>query len=198
MTDMQPEAGTETKQFGTDVERLMRLVTHSLYSNKEIFLRELISNASDALDKLRFSATNDQALYETDPDLKITIDIDKDLKTVTIKDNGIGMSRDDAIAHLGTIAQSGTKEFLDSLPTDGEKDSEMIGQFGVGFYSSFIVANKVIVRTRRAGMQPDQGVEWTSDGTGTYEVKNINMAERGTEIVLLIKEDESEFLEAYR
>ena len=198
MSDSQPEAGQETKQFGTDVERLMRLVTHSLYSNKEIFLRELVSNASDALDKLRFSATNDQALYESDPELKITIDIDKDLKTVTVKDNGIGMSRDDVVAHLGTIAKSGTKDFLDNLPSDGEKDSEMIGQFGVGFYSAFIVADKVIVRTRRAGMQSEQGVEWMSNGSGTYDVQNINMPQRGTEIVLFLKDDEAEFLESHR
>ena len=145
-----------------------------------------------------FQLCTTRALFESDPELKITIDIDKEAKTVTIKDNGIGMSRDDAIAHLGTIAQSGTKDFLDNLSNDNEKDSEMIGQFGVGFYSSFIVADNVIVRTRRAGMQPDQGVEWTSKGTGTYDLQNINIAERGTEIILFLKDSEAEFLESYR
>jgi len=188
----------ETLGFQAQVKQLLHLVTHALYSNKEIFLRELISNASDAADKLRFEALRDAALYEQNPDLNIHIDVDKTAGTVTITDTGIGMSRDEVIANLGTIAQSGTKEFLSKLTGDQAKDSHLIGQFGVGFYSSFVVADKVIVKTRRAGMQADQGVEWESTGEGEYVIKNINRPERGTQIILHIRKEDQEFLDEFR
>ena len=188
----------ETKSFQTEVNKLMHLVTHSLYSNKEIFLRELISNASDAADKLRFEALNDAALFEDDPDLKIWVDFDKAKRTITVRDNGIGLSREEAIDNLGTIAKSGTSDFLDKLTGDQAKDSHLIGQFGVGFYSAFVVAEKVTVKTRRAGMKPDQGVQWESAGEGKFTVKNINFKQRGTEIVLHLKKDEDEFLDDFR
>jgi len=188
----------ETRGFQAQVKQLLHLVTHALYSNKEIFLRELISNASDAADKLRFEALQDNALYENDSDLKIRIMIDKDAKTITIMDNGIGMNREEVIENLGTIAQSGTKEFLSHLTGDQAKDSNLIGQFGVGFYSSFIIADKVIVKTRRAGMQPNQGVYWESDGEGDYVIKNIQKIERGTEVVLHLRNGDEEFLDEFR
>ncbi|MCX7125782.1 MAG: molecular chaperone HtpG, partial [Gammaproteobacteria bacterium] len=189
----------ETLSFGADVNQLLELVAHSLYSNSEIFLRELISNASDAADKLRYETLTDAALYENDPELKIWISIDKDNRTVTIRDNGIGMSREEAVANLGTIAKSGTRAFKEKLSTDSEKnDSHLIGQFGVGFYSSYVVADNVIVRTRRAGTQINQGVCWESNGKGEFVVNNIDFAPRGTEITLYLKKDMNEFLDPLR
>lgn len=191
-------AQSETLGFQAEVKQLLDLVTHSLYSNKEIFLRELISNASDALDRLRFSALSDNALLENETELKIWIEFDAQKSTVTIRDNGIGMSREEIIENLGTIAKSGTRNFLESLAKDKSKDTHLIGQFGVGFYSSFVVSDKVIVKSRRAGMQSNQGVMWESAGTGDYTVSNIEKADRGTEIILHLKEDEKEFLDAWR
>jgi len=188
----------ETLHFQAQVKQLLFLVTHALYSNKEIFLRELISNASDAADKLRFEALRDSALYEQDPELKIQIDVNKEAGTIVISDNGIGMSREEVIENLGTIAQSGTKEFLTQLSGDQAKDANLIGQFGVGFYSSFVVAEKVVVKTRRAGMQSDQGVYWESAGEGDYIIKNIQQDARGTEITLHIRKEDKEFLDPYR
>ena len=192
------EAQQETLQFEAKVEQLLHLVAHSLYSNKEIFLRELVSNASDAADKLRYEALTDNALYENDPDLKIWVSFDKDSKIVTVRDNGIGMSREEIIKNLGTIAESGTRAFSEVLKTNQGDASQLIGQFGVGFYSTFIVADKVVVKSRRAGMNLDQGVCWESDGIGGYTVKNINRPLRGTEVVLHLKKDQEEFLEAMR
>lgn len=188
----------ETLSFQAQVKQLLHLVTHALYSNKEIFLRELISNASDAADKLRFEALTDAALYEQDPDLKIRVDFDPKEQTITVSDNGIGMSREEVIENLGTIAKSGTSEFLSQLSGDQAKDSHLIGQFGVGFYSAFVVADKVVVRTRRAGMQPDQGVEWESSGEGEYRIKNIQHSKRGTEVILHVRKENEEFLDAWR
>lgn len=188
----------ETLHFQTEVKQLLDIVTHHLYSNKEIFLRELISNASDAADKLRFEALGDAALYGDDPELKIWIDVDKNARTVTIRDNGIGMSREEVIENLGTIARSGTKEFLAKLSSDQSKDANLIGQFGVGFYSSFVVAEKVQVFTRRAGMDGNQGVYWESGGEGDYIIKNINKESRGTQIVLHLRKEEDEFLDTWR
>lgn len=188
----------ETLGFQTEVKQLMHLVIHSLYSNKEIFLRELVSNASDAADKLRFAALSEPDLLENDPDLKVMISFDKEAKTLTISDNGIGMSRQDVIEHLGTIAKSGTREFLASLTGDQAKDSQLIGQFGVGFYSAFIVADKVTVLTRKAGLNAEDGVRWESAGEGEYTIENINKPGRGTEIILHLKKDEDEFLDDWR
>ncbi len=188
----------ETRGFQSEVKQLLHLMIHSLYSNKEIFLRELISNASDAADKLRFKALSAPELYEGDGDLKVRISFDADKGTLTISDNGIGMTREQAIDHLGTIAKSGTKEFLTALGSDQAKDSQLIGQFGVGFYSSFIVADKVTVRTRAAGESADKGVLWESVGEGEYSVADIEKKERGTEITLHLREDEKEFLNEWR
>lgn len=188
----------ETRGFQSEVKQLLHLMIHSLYSNKEIFLRELISNASDAGDKLRFKALSAPELYEGDGDLKVRISFDADKGTLTISDNGIGMTREQAIDHLGTIAKSGTKEFLTALGSDQAKDSQLIGQFGVGFYSSFIVADKVTVRTRVAGESADKGVLWESAGEGEYSVADIEKKERGTEITLHLREDEKEFLNEWR
>jgi molecular chaperone HtpG len=188
----------ETLSFQTEVKQLLQIVVHSLYSNKEIFLRELVSNASDASDKLRFEALSDSALYETDPDLKINVSFDEKAKTITITDNGIGMSRDEVIDNLGTIAKSGTREFLARLTGDQKKDSHMIGQFGVGFYSAFIIADKVTVLTRRAGLTAEHGVKWESNGEGAYTIENVNKTTRGTEIILHLKEGEEEFLNDWR
>ncbi|MGI9227892.1 MAG: ATP-binding protein, partial [Gammaproteobacteria bacterium] len=163
---MSTEIKKETLQFETEVAQLLHLMVHSLYSNKEIFLRELISNASDACDKLRFEAISDDSLLSQDAELKIQVEYDKDAQTITVRDNGIGMSRDEIIQNIGTIAKSGTKEFLDQLTGDQSKDSHLIGQFGVGFYSAFIVADKVSLISRRAGLEKDQAVRWESDGTG--------------------------------
>jgi molecular chaperone HtpG len=188
----------ETLGFQAEVKQLLHLMIHSLYSHKEIFLRELASNAADAADKLRFEALNDAALYENDPDLKIWIRADKAAKTLTIRDNGIGMSRQEVIEHIGTIAKSGTKEFFGKLTGDQQKDAQLIGQFGVGFYSSFIVADKVTLTTRRAGLTQEHGVRWESEGAGEYSLETVEKAGRGTEITLHLKDDEIEFLEEWR
>ncbi|MGZ5052120.1 MAG: molecular chaperone HtpG [Methylobacter sp.] len=195
---MTVEAKKQTLGFETEVKHLLHLMIHSLYSNKEIFLRELISNASDAADKLRFEALSNDSLYEGDSDLKIRLEYDKDKRTITIIDNGIGMTRAEVQEHIGTIAKSGTKQFFQSLTGDQAKDSELIGQFGVGFYSAFIVADKVTLTTRRAGADKSEGVRWESAGEGDYTLETIEKAKRGTEIVLHLKEDESEFLDGYR
>lgn len=195
---MSVEAQKETLGFQTEVKQLLHLMIHSLYSNKEIFLRELISNASDAADKLRFEALAKPELLENDPELKIRVSFDKSANTLTIEDNAIGMSRDDVINHLGTIAKSGTAEFLKNLTGDQKKDSQLIGQFGVGFYSAFIVAKKVEVFTRRAGLSADEGVLWSSAGEGEFDLERINKPERGTRIVLHLKQDESEFADGWR
>lgn len=188
----------QTYGFQTEVKQLLQLMIHSLYSNKEIFLRELISNASDAADKLRFKALSAPELYEGDGDLKVRIKFDEKKGTITISDNGIGMNREQIISHLGTIAKSGTKEFLTALGADAAKDSQLIGQFGVGFYSAFIVADKVEVRSRAAGESADKGVLWVSAGEGEYSVEDIEKKERGTEITLFLREDEKEFLNEWR
>jgi molecular chaperone HtpG len=184
---MTANAQQETLSFQAEVKQLLNIVVHSLYSNKEIFLRELISNASDASDKLRFEALSDSALYETDPNLNIRVSFDDKARTITISDNGIGMSRDEVIDNLGTIAKSGTREFLSRLTGDQKKDSHMIGQFGVGFYSAFIIADKVTVITRRAGLTADHGVRWESNGEGAYTIANVTKPTRGTEIILHLK-----------
>ncbi len=195
---MAEAAHQETHGFQTEVKQLLQLMIHSLYSNKEIFLRELVSNAADAADKLRFRALSDDSLYENDGDLHVKLSVDKEAGTVTIADNGIGMSRDEVIEHLGTIAKSGTSEFFSNLSGDQAKDSQLIGQFGVGFYSAFIVADKVTVRSRAAGQSADRGVEWESEGEGEFTVADIDKAERGTEIVLHLREEEKEFLDDWR
>ena len=183
----------ETRGFQTEAKQLLHLMIHSLYSNKEIFLRELISNASDAVDKLRFEALTDSSLYEDSPDLRVRISADSEAGTITIQDNGIGMSREEVIDHLGTIAKSGTAQFLSNLSGDEKKDSQLIGQFGVGFYSAFIVADKVVVETRRAGLQAGKAVRWVCDGDAEYTIEDIKKSDRGTSITLYLKEDELEF-----
>ncbi|WP_036253934.1 molecular chaperone HtpG [Methylobacter sp. BBA5.1] len=195
---MTVEAKKETLGFETEVKHLLHLMIHSLYSNKEIFLRELISNASDAADKLRFLALSNDSLYEGDSELKIRIEVDKEKGTITIIDNGIGMNRAEVQEHIGTIAKSGTKQFFEALTGDQAKDSELIGQFGVGFYSAFIVADKVTLTTRKAGASVSEGVRWESTGEGDYTLESIEKPQRGTEIVLHLKESESEFLDGYR
>ncbi|WP_339892366.1 molecular chaperone HtpG [uncultured Alteromonas sp.] len=195
---MAETAHKETHGFQTEVKQLLHLMIHSLYSNKEIFLRELVSNAADAADKLRFRALENDSLYENDGDLNVKISVDKEAGTVTIADNGIGMNRDEVIANLGTIAKSGTKDFFSKLSGDNAKDSQLIGQFGVGFYSAFIVADKVTVRTRAAGADASQGVEWISEGEGEFTLAEINKPTRGTEIVLHLREDEKEFADDWR
>ncbi|SDU33357.1 molecular chaperone HtpG [Geopseudomonas guangdongensis] len=195
---MSVETRKETLGFQTEVKQLLHLMIHSLYSNKEIFLRELISNASDAADKLRFEALANPALLEGGDPLRIRLSFDKDARTVTLDDNGIGMSRDEVIAHLGTIAKSGTADFLKNLSGDQKKDSQLIGQFGVGFYSAFIVADQVDVYTRRAGSPASAGVHWSSKGEGEFDIADIDKAERGTRIVLHLKADESEFADGWR
>ncbi|MFT5657716.1 MAG: molecular chaperone HtpG [Gammaproteobacteria bacterium] len=191
-------ANVETRGFETEVNQLLDLMIHSLYSNKEIFLRELISNASDACDKLRFTAVSDASLYEDDIELKIKVSFDKENRTITISDNGIGMTRDEVIDNIGTIAKSGTKAFFASITGDQKSDANLIGQFGVGFYSSFIVADEVILRTRKAADSIENGVEWTSKGKGEYDIKSIDKATRGTEIVLALREGEDEFLNDWK
>lgn len=195
---MTVEAKKETLGFETEVKHLLHLMIHSLYSNKEIFLRELISNASDAADKLRFEALSNDGLYEGDTELKIRLEFDKEKRTITIIDNGIGMTRAEVQEHIGTIAKSGTKQFFEALTGEQAKDSELIGQFGVGFYSAFIVADKVTLTTRKAGADKSEGTRWESAGEGDYTIEAVEKAQRGTEIVLHLKEAESEFLDGYR
>jgi len=191
-------ANRETMGFQTEVKQLLHLMIHSLYSNREIFLRELVSNASDACDKLRFEALHNDALFENDSDLKIGISYDKSARTLTIKDNGVGMSRDEVVNNLGTIAKSGTREFFSKLSGDQQKDAHLIGQFGVGFYSAFIVADKVTVLTRRAGEKADQGVRWESDGGGEFSIEMVENVSRGTEITLHLREDQDDLLNGYK
>ena len=195
---MTVEAKKETLGFETEVKHLLHLMIHSLYSNKEIFLRELISNASDAADKLRFEALSNDGLYEGDTELKIRLEFDKEKRTITIIDNGIGMSRAEVQEHIGTIAKSGTKQFFEALTGEQAKDSELIGQFGVGFYSAFIVADKVTLTTRKAGADKSEATRWESAGEGDYTIEAVEKAQRGTEIVLHLKEAETEFLDGYR
>lgn len=195
------QASTQQKErmsFQAEAKQLLKLMIHSLYSNKEIFLRELISNASDAVDKLRFEGLTDSALYESDSEFKIRVSYDKAARTVTITDNGIGMSRQEVIDHIGTIAKSGTREFFNSLTGDQAKDAHLIGQFGVGFYSAFIVADKVTLITRRAGLTPEHGVRWESQGEGDYELETIEKKDRGTEIILHLRENEDDLLSGFR
>jgi len=190
--------GRQTLSFQTEVQRLLHLMVHSLYSNKEVFLRELVSNASDACDKLRFEALRQDGLLADDPDLHIRIDCDRAQRTITIADNGIGMSRAEVIENLGTIARSGTREFLEGLSGDGAKDLSLIGQFGVGFYSAFVVSDRVTVLTRRAGVPPEEGVRWESQGEGEYTIDDVLRTERGTEVVLHLREGEDELLDPQR
>ena len=192
------KTGSETLGFQTEAKQLLHLMIHSLYSNKEIFLRELISNASDATDKLRFEALENTALYEDEGEVHIRIGVDEEAKTITISDNGIGMSRDEVIANLGTIARSGTADFLKNLTGDQQQDSQLIGQFGVGFYSSFIVADRVVVETRRAGAPSSEAIRWSCEGEADYQIEPIERAERGTQITLYLKSDESEFANDWR
>ncbi|MDQ1063018.1 molecular chaperone HtpG [Stenotrophomonas sp. SORGH_AS_0282] len=195
---MTEQTHKETLGFQTEVKQLLQLMIHSLYSNKEIFLRELISNAADASDKLRFEALTQPGLLESDGELRIQVSVDPQAHTLTIDDNGIGMSRDEAIAHLGTIAKSGTGDFLRQLSGDQKKDSQLIGQFGVGFYSAFIVADQVDVYSRRAGLPANEGVHWSSRGEGEFDVESIDKPERGTRIVLHLKDDQQDFADAWR
>ncbi|MBT2971344.1 MAG: molecular chaperone HtpG [gamma proteobacterium symbiont of Ctena orbiculata] len=195
---MSVEAHKETLEFQAEVSQVLNLVIRSLYSNKEIFLRELISNASDAAEKLRFESLTDEALFEDDPELKVRVTIDQEAGTVTISDNGIGMSRQEVSETIGSIASSGTRKFFESLSGDQTKDSELIGQFGVGFYSAFIVADKVTIVTRRAGLGTEHGVRWESEGEGSYTIENLDKPGRGTDVTLHLREDEKEFLESNR
>jgi len=195
---MTVEAHKETLGFQAEVQQLLRLVAHSLYSHKEVFLRELISNASDACDKLRFEALTDSALYESDPELKIRVSFDKDARTITVTDNGIGMDRQEVIDNIGTIARSGTRQFMQKLSGDQAKDANLIGQFGVGFYSSFIIADKVTLLTRRAGMGSEHGVFWESAGEGEYTLETVEKSTRGTEVILHLREDEAELLNEWQ
>jgi molecular chaperone HtpG len=188
----------QTLSFQAEVKQILHLVTHSLYSNKEIFLRELISNASDACDKLRFEALNNATLYEDAPSLEVRVSFNLEAKTITISDNGIGLSHDEAISNLGTIAKSGTREFMAALEGDQKKDAQLIGQFGVGFYSGFIVADQIMVESRRAGLKADEGVRWSSQGDGNFEVESITRAQRGTTVILHLRAEEDEFLSAWK
>ena len=188
----------QTHSFQAEVKQILHLVTHSFYSNKEIFLRELVSNASDACDKLRFEALDHPQLFEDQPDLQVRVSFDAQARTVTISDNGIGLSAEEAIAHLGTIAKSGTREFMAKLEGDQKKDANLIGQFGVGFYSGFIVADRITVESRRAGLPAEQGVRWSSEGTGDFEVETITKPGRGTDVILHLREGEDEFLKTWR
>ena len=193
--------GTSTKEtlgFQAEVSQLLHLMIHSLYGNKEIFLRELVSNASDAADKLRFEAMSDAALFEDDPELRIRVGYDAEARTITVSDNGIGMSRQDVVDNIGTIAKSGTREFLAQLTADRAKDAHLIGQFGVGFYASFIVADRVTLVTRRAGLTPEHGVRWESTGEGSYTVETAEKATRGTDVILHLRPEEDELLSGYR
>ena len=193
-----PAAGRETLGFQAEVKQLLQLMIHSLYSHPEIFLRELISNASDAADKLRFEALAHPDYYENDPELSIRVSFDQEARTITVSDNGIGMSHDEVIAHIGTIAKSGTREFFATLTGDEAKDARLIGQFGVGFYSSFIVADRVTLTTRRAGLPAAAGVRWESAGEGDYTIEPLDRAARGTEIVLHLREGQDDFLSRWK
>jgi len=195
---MTVDSQKETLEFQTEVKQLLQLMIHSLYSNKEIFLRELISNASDACDKLRFEALANDTLYDGDTELRIHVDFDKEARTVTVTDTGIGMTRDDVVDNIGTIARSGTRQFFESLTGDQAQDTQLIGQFGVGFYSSFIVADRVTLTTRRAGLGSEHGVRWSSAGDGEFTLETVEKAQRGTEVILHLREDEDEFLEGFR
>jgi molecular chaperone HtpG len=188
----------QTLSFQAEVQQILHLVTHSLYSNKEIFLRELVSNASDACDKLRFEALDNSALWEDAPELRVRLAVDEAARTLTVIDNGIGMSLAEAVEHLGTIAKSGTREFVARMQGDQKKDAQLIGQFGVGFYSAFIVADRVTVESRRAGVPPEEGVRWSSAGTGEFEVENITRPQRGTAVTLHLREGEDEFLKSWK
>ncbi len=188
----------KTHAFQAEVKQILHLVTHSLYSNKEIFLRELVSNASDACDKLRFEALDDNALLEDAPELSVQVFFDTEAKTLTIRDNGIGMSAEEAASHLGTIAKSGTREFVAKLEGEQKKDANLIGQFGVGFYSGFIVADRITVETRRAGLPVDQAVRWSSEGSGEYELETITRTQRGTDVILHLRDEEAEFLSTWK
>ncbi|KAB7622557.1 molecular chaperone HtpG [Alkalilimnicola sp. S0819] len=195
---MSVHAEKENLEFQTEVQQLLKLMIHSLYSNSEIFLRELVSNASDAADKLRFEALQNEALYEGESELAIRLRVDKEARTLHIRDNGIGMSRDEVVENLGTIAHSGTRRFLEQLSGDQAKDAQLIGQFGVGFYSAFIVADRVTVLTRKAGLPAEQGVRWESDGQGGFTVENVERSHRGTEVILHLNAEQDEFLEPHR
>ncbi|WP_151830936.1 molecular chaperone HtpG [Acinetobacter ursingii] len=195
---MSEQKTSQNYSFQAEVAQLLHLVTHSLYSNPEIFLRELISNASDACDKLRFEGINHPEYYENDPDLHVRVTLDKEHKTITISDNGIGLNQQEAIDNLGTIAKSGTKDFMSKLTGDQKSDAQLIGQFGVGFYSGFIVADKITVESRRAGLPADEGVRWVSGGTGEFEVEQIHKDSRGTDIILHLRDDALEYLESYK
>ena len=195
---MSVDTQKETLEFQAEVKQLLHLMIHSLYSNKEIFLRELISNGSDACDKLRFEALADDTLYEDDPNLRLRVTFDKDARTVTVSDNGIGMTRDEVAENIGTIARSGTRQFFESLTGDKASDTQLIGQFGVGFYSAFIAADRVTLTTRRAGLPAEQGVRWESDGSGNYTLETVQRDAHGTEVVLHLREGEDEFLDAFR
>src|SRR6266702_3082272 len=197
-TRMTVDTHKETLGFQAEVKQLLDLMIHSLYSNKEIFLRELISNASDAIDRLRFAALSDDTLYENDTDYKIRVSYDKDARTITVADNGIGMTRAEVVEHIGTIAKSGTREFFQSLTGDQQEDATLIGQFGVGFYSSFVVADRVTLTTRHAGLSPEEGVTWESDGQGEYTLKTVEKPGRGTEVTIHLREGEDEFLNGAR
>jgi len=197
-TRMTVDTHKETLGFQAEVKQLLDLMIHSLYSNKEIFLRELISNATDAIDRLRFAALSDDTLYENDTDYKIRVSYDKDARTITVADNGIGMTRAEVVEHIGTIAKSGTREFFQSLTGDQQKDATLIGQFGVGFYSSFVVADRVTLTTRHAGLSPEEGVTWESDGGGEYTLKTVEKPGRGTEVTIHLREGEDEFLNGAR
>jgi molecular chaperone HtpG len=188
----------QTLSFQAEVKQILHLVTHSLYSNKEIFLRELISNASDACDKLRFESLNHSGLLEDQPNLDVRLAFDADAKTITITDNGIGLSVEEAVSNLGTIAKSGTREFMAALQGDQKKDAQLIGQFGVGFYSGFIVADRITVESRRAGLKPEEGVRWSSEGAGEFEVENITRPQRGTSVILHLRNGEEEFLSTWK
>jgi molecular chaperone HtpG len=197
---MSVETAKETRSFETEARQLLDLMIHSLYSNKDVFLRELISNASDACDKLRFEALSDESLYEGDGELDIHVDYDDKARTITVRDNGIGMSREEIVEHLGTIAKSGTRQFFEALTGDQAKDSELIGQFGVGFYSSFMVADRITVTSRRAGLPRDEGVRWESSGEGDFTVETVEAPKRGTRVVLHLRDGEEEngFLDGSR
>src|SRR5574344_2888959 len=188
---------TETHGFQTEVKQLLSLMAHSLYSNKEVFLRELISNAADAADKLRFKALSEPSLYEDDGQLRVRLILDQEKRTLTISDNGIGMTRDQAIEHLGTIARSGTAEFFSCLSGDQARDSQLIGQFGVGFYSAFIVADKVTVISRGAKVAANEAVCWEADGNGEYTVSDVTKSERGTDVILSLRDDEEDFMQEW-